>query len=81
MAPEPRGALRVGPLVDVGVYPLTIVTAMFGPVRRVSAYATTVQPERTRKDGWTFQLADAGLLGRGVLELEDGVVMRLTATF
>ena len=46
--PRPRRSTRSGPLVDVGIYPLTILTAMFGPARRVSAYATTLQPERTR---------------------------------
>ena len=49
--PSPESLYEVGPLVDVGIYPLTILTAMFGPVRRVSAYATTLQPERTRTDG------------------------------
>ena len=34
-----RTLYAVGPLVDVGVYPLAILTAMFGPVRRVQAYA------------------------------------------
>ena len=28
-------------------YPLAILTAMFGPVRRAQAYATTLEPERT----------------------------------
>ena len=32
--PDPRSLYAVGPLVDVGVYPLTILTAMFGPVRK-----------------------------------------------
>ena len=31
--PDPRSLYAVGPVVDVGVYPLTILTAMFGPVR------------------------------------------------
>jgi predicted dehydrogenase len=78
--PDPRGLYEVGPLVDVGVYPLTIVTAMFGPVRRVQAYATTLEPERTHKDGWSFRI-DAPDLVVATLELADGVVVRLTATF
>ena len=53
---------------------------MFGPVRRVSAYATTIEPERTRLDGVAFpcRTPDFQVV---VLELEDGVVARLTATF
>src|SRR5262249_13858009 len=52
--PAPASLYEVGPLVDVAVYPLTILTAMFGPARRVTAYATTVQPERVRLDGTRF---------------------------
>ena len=52
--PDPRSLYAVGPLVDVGVYPLTILTAMFGPVRRVHAYATTLEPERVLLDGTPF---------------------------
>ena len=63
--PSPEALYEVGPLVDVGIYPLTILTAMFGPVRRVSAYATTLQPERMRRDGAGVHAPDAGLLRRG----------------
>ena len=45
--PTPEALYAAGPLVDVGIYPLTILTAMFGPVRRVRAYTTTIEPERT----------------------------------
>jgi predicted dehydrogenase len=78
--PEPESLYESGPLNDVGVYPLTIVTAIFGPVVRVSAYATTVQPVRTRKDGREFTLATPDFW---VCELEhaSGVITRLTATF
>ena len=36
--PRPEPFYRIGPLADVGVYPLTILTAMFGPARRVTAF-------------------------------------------
>jgi len=78
--PEPESLYASGPLVDVGIYPLTIVTAMFGPVRRVTAYATTVQPVRTRKDGRTFELTVPDFWV-AALEHESGVLTRLTATF
>jgi predicted dehydrogenase len=78
--PDPRTLYAVGPLVDVGVYPLAIMTAMFGPVRRVTAYSTTVEPDRTHRDGWTFSM-EAPDFVVAVLELEDGVVARLTASF
>jgi predicted dehydrogenase len=78
--PEPEPLYESGPLVDVGVYPLTIVTALFGPVRRVSGYATTVQPVRTRKDGREFTLSTPDFWVCA-LEHESGVLTRLTATF
>jgi predicted dehydrogenase len=78
--PDPRGLYAVGPLVDVGVYPLTILTAMFGPVRRVQAYAATLEPDRVHRHGWSFRL-DAPDWVTATLELADGVVARLTATF
>jgi predicted dehydrogenase len=78
--PAPEPLYESGPLMDVGIYPLTILTAMFGPVRRVSAYATTLQPERTRKDGAPFTLGTPDF-HVAALELESGVVARVTATF
>jgi predicted dehydrogenase len=78
--PDPRGLYEAGPLADVGVYPLTILTAIFGPARRVQAYATTLQPERTHRDGWSFRL-DAPDWVTATVELADDVVARFTASF
>jgi predicted dehydrogenase len=78
--PDPRSLYAVGPHVDVGVYPLTILTAMFGPVRRVQSFATTLDAERTLLDGTSFAPAAPDFVV-GVLEHEDGVLTRLTATF
>ncbi len=78
--PDPRSLYAVGPLVDVGVYPLTILTAMFGPVRSVRAYATTLEPERTLLDGTPFTPGAPDFVV-ALLEHEGGVVTRLTASF
>jgi predicted dehydrogenase len=78
--PDPRGLYEVGPLADVGVYPLTILTAMFGPVRQAQAYATTLVPERIHRDGWSFTL-DAPDWVTATMEHDGGVVTRLTASF
>jgi predicted dehydrogenase len=78
--PDPRSLYAVGPLVDVGVYPLTILTAMFGPVRLVRAYATTLEPERALLDGTPFMPAGPDFVV-AVVEHESGVVSRLTASF
>ena len=78
--PQPEGLYLAGPLVDVGVYPLTIVTAMFGPVRRVTGYATMIEPERVREDGreFTLETPDFWVV---TCDHASGVVTRLTATF
>jgi predicted dehydrogenase len=78
--PSPETIYAAGPVADVGVYPLTIVTAMFAPVRRVHAYATMLEPRRTRRDGDSFDLSTPDFTV-ALLELEDSTVVRLTATF
>jgi predicted dehydrogenase len=78
--PGPQALYAVGPLVDVGVYPLTILTAMFGPVRRVLSYGTTLQRERVTLAGDTFVLTAPDFIVT-VLELDSGVVARITSTF
>jgi predicted dehydrogenase len=78
--PSPQGLYAVGPLVDVGVYPLTLLTAMFGPVRRVTAYETKLQPERVTTSNEPFVLGAPDFVA-AVLDFETGLVARATATF
>jgi predicted dehydrogenase len=78
--PRPEPFYRIGPFADVGVYPLTILTAMFGPARRVTAFGTVVFPDRVTTSGEPFS-PGAPDFGVAVVELESGVVVRLTANF
>jgi predicted dehydrogenase len=78
--PRPEPFYRIGPFADVGVYPLTILTAMLGPARRVTAFGTVVYPDRTTMDGTPFT-PGAPDFGVAVIELESGTVVRLTANF
>jgi predicted dehydrogenase len=78
--PDPTGLYAVGPFVDVGIYPLAIMTAMFGAVRRVHAWGATVEPDRVHLDGRPFRLEAPDFVVAG-LELAGGVVARLTASF
>jgi predicted dehydrogenase len=78
--PAPSGFYEAGALFDVGVYPLTIATAMFGPARRVTAFGTVVHPHRRTADGTEFTVTTPDWVTAAV-ELADGVVLRLTATF
>ncbi len=78
--PSPMSLYAVGPHVDVGIYPLTVLTAVFGPARRVAAYGTELEPDRVTLGGTQFRLESPDFVVAAV-ELEGGVVARLTATF
>jgi predicted dehydrogenase len=78
--PRPEPFYRIGPFADIAVYPLTILTAIFGPARRVSAVGAVVYPDRTTLGGESFT-PEAHDFGVAVLELESGTVVRLTANF
>ncbi|HEU5491014.1 MAG TPA: Gfo/Idh/MocA family oxidoreductase [Gaiellaceae bacterium] len=78
--PRPEPFYRIGPFADVGVYPLTILTAMFGPARRVTAFGKVLYPDRTTTSGEPFS-PGAPDFGVAVIELESGTVVRLTANF
>ena len=78
--PAPAAFYDVGPLFDVGVYPLTMLTAIFGPVRRVWSYGTTLYPERFNMAGEPFSVG-APDFGVAMLEHADGTVTRLTFNF
>ena len=82
-SPGTRGPHRfyeVGPMIDVGVYPLTLLTAIFGPVHRVSRPARIVLPDRVTPSGEPFTVG-APDFGVALVELEDGTLVRLTTSF
>jgi predicted dehydrogenase len=78
--PSPATLYAVGAMGDVGVYPIAILTAMFGPARRVTAFSTTLVPDRIDKFGapFTIERPDIEI---AALELEGGVLVRVTASF
>ena len=78
--PAPLPFYEVGALIDVGVYPLTILTAVLGPVRRVQSLGRTLKPDRVTKDGTPFRI-EAPDFQVTLLELEGGAVVRLTTSF
>jgi predicted dehydrogenase len=78
--PAPAPFFDVGVLVDVGVYPLTLVTTMLGPARSVQAWGWELKPERRTVDGAPFRIGSPDLI-IAALELDDGTVVRLTASF
>lgn len=78
--PSPRHFYEVGPLFDVGVYPLMILTAMFGPAQQVAACGRVVFPERTAKDGTLFEVSTPDFIVT-MLEMSSGTLVRLTTNF
>ena len=78
--PDPAPYYKVGPLADVGVYPLTFLTALFGPIREVTALTRTLKPKRETLGGEPFKL-DAPDFWLCLFEHASGVVTRLTANF
>ncbi|HVG00544.1 MAG TPA: Gfo/Idh/MocA family oxidoreductase [Chloroflexia bacterium] len=78
--PEPHSFYKAGPLFDVGVYPLAIITAIYGPARRVTAYGRVLHPDRTTLGGEPFLVEEFDYIVASI-ELEGGQVVRLTSDF
>lgn len=78
--PAPVSFYQVGPLFDLGVYPLTLLTTFFGPVRRVTAYGSVLYPNRVTVDNTPFQVAAPDYV-TAMVELASGTLLRLTVNF
>ena len=84
--PRPRPFFQkgAGPLLDVGIYPLTILLAALGSVERVTGMARTLQPDRIIQNGpdegqtLTVETPDQVVAG---LDFASGAFGRLTASF
>jgi predicted dehydrogenase len=78
--PAPAPFYDVGVMVDVGVYPLTLVTSMLGPAVGVRSWGFELRPERITTAGEPFRIGSPDLIVAAV-ELAHGAVMRLTTSF
>jgi predicted dehydrogenase len=78
--PAPAPFYDVGIMFDVGVYPLTILTAIFGPVESVQAVGRTLLPDRVDLEGRPFHITTPDLW-IATLDLPGGVVARMGANF
>lgn len=78
--PSPAPFYEVGPMLDVGVYPLAILIRAFGPVATVRAIPSVIHPDRTDLNGQAFTPAspDYWLVD---LEHVSGEKVRLTVNF
>lgn len=78
--PNPVPFYAVGPVFDVGVYPLALLTAWFGPVAKVTAGGGIVLPNRRTKSGEPFAVKTEDWIV-AVLEFRNGLRARLAANF
>ncbi len=78
--PAPDPFYQVGPLFDVGVYPLMILTTIFGPAQRITGFGTVLSPDRITKEGIPFHI-DTPDFVLAAIEFANGTVARLTTNF
>ncbi len=78
--PAPGPFYEVGPLFDVGVYPLTILTTIFGPARRVTAFGKVLYADRVTQEGVPFHITTPDF-SIAAIEFANGAVARLTTNF
>jgi len=84
--PNPEGFHQpgAGPMLDVGVYPLTILTAILGPVVKALGYAEILLPERTigsgPKAGTKYKVTTPDQV-IGILTFASGCKARITTNF
>lgn len=78
--PAPGPFYQVGALFDVGVYPLTLLTTIFGPARKAWAYGTVLYPDRVTREGIPFHIETPDFIV-SLIELENGPLIRLTTDF
>ncbi len=76
---HPEPFLRVGPLYDGAVYPLTVLTTLFGPVARIRTADASLLLDEHQHDGRTFTVDTPDHVA-AVLEMETGPVVQLTAS-
>lgn len=77
---QPRAFYEIGPLFDVGIYPVTLLTALFGPVAEVHADARRLKPTRIARDGSAFEIVAPDWIV-ATLTFASGLVTRLTVNF
>jgi predicted dehydrogenase len=79
--PAPESLYAAGPMYDIAVYPLALITAWLGPARRVRAAAGDfLGLDRKTTEGRTVDVRSPDFVV-AVIDLEGGVTIRLTASF
>lgn len=77
---NPAPYFTVGPLLDVGVYAITALTYLLGPVKQVWGYSTILKNPRQDKNGNDFPVT-APDFTTGIMEFANGVTCRITTNY
>ncbi|MFQ3577699.1 MAG: Gfo/Idh/MocA family oxidoreductase, partial [Verrucomicrobiia bacterium] len=78
--PNPAPFYAVGPVFDVGVYPITLLTAWFGPVQTVVAGGGILYKHRMTNTDLPFEVASPDWTA-AVLDFASGFKARITCSF
>lgn len=78
--PRPVEFYDAGPMLDVGIYPISLLTAMFGPVTHVRAHGRVLLAQRCTRGGQRFSLRVPDL-SVAWLDFAGGACARVTASF
>lgn len=78
--PAPEAFYDIGVMIDVGIYPLALLTTLFGRVDRVQAYGTILFPHRVTKVGRPFEVGAPEMVV-AVLRFAGGQLLRLTTNW
>lgn len=78
--PNPEPFYDVGVLWDVGIYPVTLLTAFLGPVCCVSSQQKLLLPDRVTKEGKPFSVTRPDYI-QALLTFTSGTQARLTCNF
>ena len=83
-APQAFYQEGAGPMLDVGVYPLNVLTSILGPVKEVRGLGEITLPEREilsgPSEGEKYEVTTPDIVF-GLLRFESGPICRLSATF
>ncbi len=78
--PNPVPFYEVGIVWDVGIYPITLLTALLGPARRVTAFGQVVYPDRKTLSDEPFRVTAPDVV-TAAIEFASGTLARLSCNF
>ncbi len=78
--PAPAPFYEIGPLYDIGVYSLTVLTTLLGPVRSAVGFGNVLLKERVTPNGALLRIVTPDFVV-ALVEFANNTIGRLTTTF